>query len=298
VRRGEHFLNPHGLRRGLQGVERVIAIVDQVSRRLVPREGLAKLLGRPRRRRMRGDRDVPDASPIVGEEHQDEQEAAGRGRDHEEIGRYDLADVIPQERPPGLRGRLAPAPHVSRDRRLTDVEPEFQQFAMNPRRPPTRVRPAIARISVRTSAGTVGRPIRRRLFQAHHSRKPRRCQAMTVSGLTMTNAVRHPVEMRESRLQSQRSAFASRNRRGRVRCSTYSWCRNARTSSWSAARARAHVRIVRRKDRSADIIAKERIHRRPQHQLSQQERTLQQAQLANAYTLPIDRRCCKVTTLS
>jgi hypothetical protein len=40
-----------------------------------------------------------------------------------------------------------------------------------------------------------------------------------------------------------------------------------------------------------------RIHRRPQHQLPQQERTFQQAQ-AKAYILPIDRRCCKVTTLS
>ena len=136
----EHFLNPHRLRRGPQAVERVIAIVEQVARRLVPRKRLAQLLGRPRRRRMRGDRDVPDASPIVGEEHQDEQEAVGHRRDHEEIGRDDLADVIPQERAPGLRGRLAPAPHVFRDGRLTDVDPEFQQFAMNPRRAPARVR--------------------------------------------------------------------------------------------------------------------------------------------------------------
>ncbi len=62
----EHFLNPHRLRGCTQTVERVIAIVDQVSRRLVPRKGLAKLLGRPRRRRMGGYRHVPDASPIMG----------------------------------------------------------------------------------------------------------------------------------------------------------------------------------------------------------------------------------------
>ena len=46
---------------------------------------------------MCGDRDVPDASPIVAEEHQDEQEAVGHGRNHEEIGRDDLADVIRQD---------------------------------------------------------------------------------------------------------------------------------------------------------------------------------------------------------
>ena len=91
VRCREYFLTPHRRRRGSPAVERVIPIVDQVSRRLVPRKGLAKLLGGPRRRRMRGDRHVPDASPIVGEEHQDEQEAAGRRRDHEEIGRHNLA---------------------------------------------------------------------------------------------------------------------------------------------------------------------------------------------------------------
>ena len=68
----EYFLDSHRLRGGLQAVERMIAIMEQLSRRLVPRKGLAQLLGRPRGRRMRGDRHVPDAPPIVGEEHQDE----------------------------------------------------------------------------------------------------------------------------------------------------------------------------------------------------------------------------------
>jgi hypothetical protein len=119
---------------------------------------------------------------------------------------------------------------------------------------------AIVRISVRRSAGTVGRPMRRRLFQVHHSRKPRRCQAMTVSGLTRTSAVRHPFRMCESTTQSQRSVLASRTRR--VRCSTCSWCRNASTSSWSAARERAKVRRVRRNESITDILAEKRSHRR------------------------------------
>ena len=76
----------------------------------------------------------------MGEEHQHEQEAVGRRRDHEEIGRDDLADVIPQECAPGLRGRPAPTCHVFRHRRLRDVDPEFQQFAVDPRRAPARVR--------------------------------------------------------------------------------------------------------------------------------------------------------------
>jgi hypothetical protein len=75
----------------------------------------------------------------------------------------------------------------------------------------------------------------------------------------MTSAVRHPGQMWDSQTQSQRSAFASCNRRGRVRCSTCSWCRNASTSSWSAAYDRTDPRRVKRSDRSAEIIAEKRI---------------------------------------
>ena len=53
----------------------MVAIVEQISRRLVPRKRFAHLLRRPRRRRMRGDRHVPDAASIVGEQHQHEHEA-------------------------------------------------------------------------------------------------------------------------------------------------------------------------------------------------------------------------------
>jgi len=65
------------------------------------------------------------------------------------------------------------------------------------------------------SAVAVGRPSRCRLFQAHQSRKPCRCQAMTVSGLTRTSALRHPAQTRtrmtQSRAQSA-SAILSRDR--------------------------------------------------------------------------------------
>jgi len=66
--------------------------------------------------------------------------------------------------------------------------------------------------------------------------------------------------------QTHRSLVASRRRRGRVRCSTCSWCRNARISSWRAARECADVRRVWRTDRNADIIAQKRICGRPEQQ--------------------------------
>ena len=69
------------------------------------------------------------------------------------VERHDLADVIPQERAPRLRKRLAPAADVFHDGRLTDVDPEFEEFAVNLRRAAIRVRSAIVRIRVRMSAG-------------------------------------------------------------------------------------------------------------------------------------------------
>ena len=60
------FLSSHRFRRGFQSIKRMIAIMEQVCGRLVPRKGLAKLLGCPLRGRMSSDGDVCDASPIVG----------------------------------------------------------------------------------------------------------------------------------------------------------------------------------------------------------------------------------------
>ena len=78
---------------------------------------------------------------------------------------------------------------------------------------PTGLARDIFRISARTSEGTVGRPVRRRLFHVQSRRKPRRCQAMTVSGLTMTSAVRQLFQTPVSHTHRSRSAAVSRTRR-------------------------------------------------------------------------------------
>jgi hypothetical protein len=58
---------------------------------------------------------------------------------------------------------------------------------------------AMARINWRTSGGTPGRPSRRRLFHVQKSRKPRRCQARAVSGLTIRMTSRHPPRLSTAR---------------------------------------------------------------------------------------------------
>ncbi len=63
-----------------------------------------------------------------------------------------------------------------------------------------------------TSRDTEGRPSGWRLFHFQYSRNPFRCQAMTVSGLTMTNADRQPLHSRESHTHRNRSAQLRRSR--------------------------------------------------------------------------------------
>ena len=74
--------------------------------------------------------------------------------------------------------------HKLRDGRLTHADPQLLQFPVDPRRTPERIRGRQLGIRGHVS-GHAGRPVRRRLFQVQNRRKPRRCQATTVSGLTM-----------------------------------------------------------------------------------------------------------------
>jgi hypothetical protein len=46
------------------------------------------------RRRMFGHGHVQEANPLMGEQHQHEQEAAGRGRHHEKVRRRDLSHMV------------------------------------------------------------------------------------------------------------------------------------------------------------------------------------------------------------
>lgn len=63
----------------------------------------------------------------------------------------------------------------------------------------------LAKLTLRTNSMTSfktdRRPCGRRLFQLQYSRNPLRCQAITVSGLTMTSAVRRSFQSRESQTQ-------------------------------------------------------------------------------------------------
>ena len=134
-------------------------------------------------------------------------------------------------------------PHVLGDGRLTHRDPQLLQAPRGSEAHPRADSRWTARGSgARTSGGTAGRPVRCRLFQVQNRRKPRRCHAMTVSGLTMCRAERQPRHDRESHAHSIRSTRVKRRRGRRDRFTTASWCRSAMISRCSEARDRTRNR--------------------------------------------------------
>ena len=83
---GDDVVNAHRRCGRCPGVERRIAIVDEIARGAVPGKRLTELLYRPRGRRVVGDRDVHEPPALVSDDHQYEQQSARRGRHDEEVG--------------------------------------------------------------------------------------------------------------------------------------------------------------------------------------------------------------------
>jgi hypothetical protein len=108
ARRRQDFLNANRL----HVIERMIPIAKEKTRQLIPGKCVTKLLRGPRSRRMFRHGDMHDASTIMSEEHQDEQQPARRRRYNEEVGCDELLCMVGQERPPGLGGDGPVADHV------------------------------------------------------------------------------------------------------------------------------------------------------------------------------------------
>jgi len=166
-----------------------------------------------------------------------------------------LLDVIVQECPPSLAGRL----RLRTIYLLTLVSPiSIPSLSNSPwmrGAPHSGLARLILRISSRTSCETAGLPVcPRRTFQVQNNRKPLRCQATTVSGLTMTRADRQSAQAADNHAQKTRSANVNFGRFLAERRSTPIWCRSAMFSTWRAARERKTENIVERnKDRTLNI---------------------------------------------
>jgi len=141
ARRRRHVLDAHRL----DGSGDALA-VDAVSvsmeeaRCSIEGEGIAELLRCPRRRRVGGDRDVPDATAAVLEDDEAVQEFERRRGNDEEVHGRSLEQVVLQKRALRLRRWLPGAGlEVRGDGRLRDTEAQLEQLAVDSRRAPGRV---------------------------------------------------------------------------------------------------------------------------------------------------------------
>src|ERR1700730_10949860 len=78
----------------------------------------------------------------------------------------------------------------------------------------------------------------RRTFQVQNKQKQARCQATTVSGLTMASTERQSRQRRDRQTHSKRSPDVNFGRLFADRCSTLIWWRKARFSSSRTVRDR------------------------------------------------------------
>src|SRR5437016_1496928 len=125
--RRQHFKNPHALQPLPEHVTvDAVAIAKEIGRRGVVREGIDDLLGGPGGGRMLGHVEVDDAPAVVSEHDENKKDAQARGWHREEIEGDQIADMVGEERPPGLRRQGAPLGHEPRDGALGDVEPVAQ----------------------------------------------------------------------------------------------------------------------------------------------------------------------------
>src|ERR1700730_13790070 len=80
-----------------------------------------------------GDRGVNNATAVMGQYQEHVKHLETDGGHSEEVDGDQLLGVILQECTPGLRRRLAAVHHVFAYAALTDVDAEFEQFAVDAR---------------------------------------------------------------------------------------------------------------------------------------------------------------------
>jgi len=141
LRRRENLFDGHALYAAPKWLTvDAIAVADEIGRCRLVREGLDDLLSGPLGGGVLSDIEVQNPPAVVGKDDQDEEDPkAGRGYG-EEVDRDQVADVVGEERPPGLRGSGAPLGHEAGDRALGDVDAELEELTMDARGTPQGIR--------------------------------------------------------------------------------------------------------------------------------------------------------------
>jgi hypothetical protein len=151
--------------------------------------------------------------------------------------------------------------HVLGNSCLGNVDSEFEQFALNSRRSPEAIISAHGADELTNISGNPG-PSRPAMQASpeHNNRKQARCQAITVSGLTMMRAFFQPGQSRSSRIQNMRSRIPKRGR-GVFLLSTPSCWRRAMISRLRLWRERKEAMKHVRKPAKNGIMGRDLYHK-------------------------------------
>src|SRR6266851_7242878 len=103
-----------------------VAVANETVRRFIPREGFGDLADDPLRRWVGGYTYQPPA--FVPEDGQNEEQSKAHRRHDQEVHSRSACGMVLQEGLPGLRPPSPTPRHVLGDRRLSDVNPELEQF--------------------------------------------------------------------------------------------------------------------------------------------------------------------------
>ena len=124
--------------REVLAVDRV-SITEQVPRSRIVREGLDDLAGGPDGRGVIRDVDVEEFAAVVAEHDEDEEQAEGEGRDHEEVDGDDVSGMRGEKGAPRRRRPRRRPVHVLGDGQLGDVVAEQGEFRLDAPAAPGRI---------------------------------------------------------------------------------------------------------------------------------------------------------------
>src|SRR6195256_1972575 len=128
-----HLIDVNGL--ALDKIE----TTPEVARSLSPRECFGDLACDPFRSWIGCDVDPDKVSASQPNDDEDIEQIEANGRNNEKVHGGDVGCVVTQEDAPALGRRSTSLAHVLRDARLSDLEAELEQLAMDARRTPQRI---------------------------------------------------------------------------------------------------------------------------------------------------------------
>src|SRR5258707_7552107 len=119
-----------------------IPIANDISWRLLPAVSLGQLAREPMGAPARGHTQPHKLAAGMLQDQKSIQQSKRYRRDYKQVHRGDAVGMIAQKRLPALRRWLPSPGHVFRHGGLPDIDAKLEQFAVDPRRSPKRVRDA------------------------------------------------------------------------------------------------------------------------------------------------------------